>query len=101
MLASEIDDYVGGYIAVKGYSGVAFWLDDWAKEVKDEMFSFIDDETGEVFWGWDEVEVVSDSMVECYMIGDDRKFVVDIQDLTPININDFCGSCGQIGCGHG
>lgn len=101
MIATEIDDYVGGYVSVAGYGGVAFWLDDWAKEVKEEMFSFIDDETGEVNWGWDEVEVVSDSMVECYMIGDNRKFIVDIQDLTKIDINDFCGSCGQIGCAHG
>lgn len=99
MLASEVD--FGMYVVANGYSGIAFWVDDWAKEVKEEMFSFLEEESGELDWGWDEVEIVSDHMVECYMVGDDRKFVFDLDDLTAINVNDFCRSCGQIGCSHG
>jgi len=34
------------------------------------------------------------------MIGDDRKFLVDFQDLTEIDEEEFCYGCGQIGCGH-
>lgn len=99
MLAAEVD--FGMYVAVENYNGVAFWVDDWAKEIKEEIFTFLDEESGELNWGWDEVEIVSDRMVECYMVGDDKKFVFDLDELTPISINDFCGSCGQVGCAHG
>jgi hypothetical protein len=35
------------------------------------------------------------------MVGDDRDFPVAITDIEPISTDDFCGGCGQIGCGHG
>lgn len=35
------------------------------------------------------------------MVGDDREHIVDVEDLIPINEDEFCSSCGQIGCGHG
>ncbi len=100
MLAEKID--FGKYVTVEGYGGIAFWVDNWAKEVKEEYVEYVDsDDSGEVFFGWEEVEVVSDSIVECYMVGDNRVFKFDISDLTEIDVNDFCGQCGQIGCGHG
>lgn len=34
------------------------------------------------------------------MVGDDRDFTVDLDDLQPLNEDEFCGGCGQIGCGH-
>lgn len=33
-------------------------------------------------------------------VGDDRKFTFEPDDLTPIEREAYCGSCGQIGCGH-
>lgn len=97
MLAQDIK--FGSYVAVDGYNGIAFWVDDWAKEIRDEFICL--DEDGDVEWGWETVEIVSDTIVECYMVGDDRMFKFDIDDLTPLDIDNFCGSCGQIGCGHG
>jgi hypothetical protein len=38
--------------------------------------------------------------VVCRMIGDDRNFVFDPDDLTPLDREDYCGECGQIGCCH-
>ena len=35
------------------------------------------------------------------MVGDDRDFEVDVSDVEPIDEDEFCGGCGQIGCGHG
>jgi len=32
------------------------------------------------------------------MVGDDRHFVVDPRDVSPLSRDDFCGGCGQIGC---
>ena len=35
------------------------------------------------------------------MVGDDRKIRVDADTLSPLSEGDFCGGCGQTGCGHG
>ena len=100
MKVEEVD--FGKYVAVESYSGIAFWMDDWVKSIEEQYVEYFDsDDSGEVFFGWEEVEVVSDSVVECYMVGDNKKFEFDISDLTRIDVNDFCVSCGQIGCGHG
>lgn len=48
-----------------------------------------------------EPEQVEDrSRVVAHMIGDDRDFTFDIDDLEPIARDDYCGECGQIGCVH-
>lgn len=35
------------------------------------------------------------------MVGDDFEWHVDASDITPLPEEEFCGGCGQIGCGHG
>jgi hypothetical protein len=42
------------------------------------------------------------STTECYvtMVGDDTRHLVDVDDLTELPREDFCGECGQIGCSH-
>jgi hypothetical protein len=45
---------------------------------------------------WDEVEDTSRAIV--VMVGDDRKFTVDMDDLSPIEDEEYCHGCGQIGC---
>lgn len=35
------------------------------------------------------------------MVGDDRKLHVQVCDLEPLNGDDCCWGCGQIGCAHG
>lgn len=35
------------------------------------------------------------------MVGDDREFIAESDDLTPLDEEEFCAGCGQIGCGHG
>lgn len=35
------------------------------------------------------------------MVGDDRRHRVDLDSLTRLEDSQFCGGCGQIGCGHG
>jgi len=39
--------------------------------------------------------------VKIRMVGDDRDFLVDRSEVKLIDPDDFCGGCGQIGCGHG
>ena len=35
------------------------------------------------------------------MVGDDHRHHVDAADISPLGEDEFCGGCGQIGCGHG
>lgn len=34
------------------------------------------------------------------MVGDDTEHDVDATELVPIDEDDYCAGCGQIGCGH-
>lgn len=78
-------DTLDSAYTVAGYSpGIAFWL--WGAEVapdEDTEWTGIEEPTG----AW----VVS-------MIGDDRRFAVDPDDITPIAREDYCAGCGQVGC---
>lgn len=38
-------------------------------------------------------------LVLAYMIGDDRVYEFDADDLIAIDEEDYCPSCGQTGCG--
>jgi hypothetical protein len=35
------------------------------------------------------------------MVGDDHRWHIDEGDLIEIDDDEYCGSCGQIGCGWG
>jgi hypothetical protein len=48
---------------------------------------------------WSGYEVRTGAVV-CQMIGDDRHFAVDPDDLEPLDDLDYCAVCGQIGCAH-
>ena len=37
--------------------------------------------------------------VLAHMVGDDRTFAFDPDDLEPIADEDYCSCCGQVGCG--
>jgi hypothetical protein len=34
------------------------------------------------------------------MVGDDHEWHLDVADITLLDRDEFCGECGQIGCGH-
>lgn len=34
------------------------------------------------------------------MVGDDCHFLYDPEDIKPLEREEYCGVCGQIGCGH-
>jgi hypothetical protein len=71
---------------VDGYQGIAFYVRGWETEPdEDTEWSGYENRTGRV--------VVT-------MIGDDRRYVVDEDDITPITRQAYCSECGQIGCFH-
>lgn len=43
--------------------------------------------------------VYCNDMVACHYVGDDERLEIDRAELTRIDDDDYCGSCGQIGCG--
>lgn len=66
------------YVKVRHYDGVAF-------------------EATAYFMGGE-----NDNMVECVMVGDDlgddRRFIFDRDNVEFLGREDFCLTCGQIGC---
>ena len=43
---------------------------------------------------------VRTGQIVCCMIGDDRLFVFDPDEVTPLAREAYCGECGQVGCCH-
>lgn len=72
---------------VRQYPGVAWHVYGW-ETVPDEdtEWSGIENRTGRVV---------------AVMVGDDRRFSLDPSDVEPLDREQYCGSCGQIGCAHG
>jgi len=72
---------------VKGWAdGIAFHVLGW-QLVPDEdtEWTGIYERTGDVY---------------VVMVGDDKVYCVEVEDLVPISREDYCGVCGQIGCCH-
>lgn len=69
---------------VHGYSGVAFSVYGWETQPTEETeWTGQEERTGKVV---------------AVMVGDDRYFYVDPEDLTAVKDSEYCGGCGQIGC---
>jgi len=96
----EVDDkaFPAHAYSVSGYRGVAWRVYGWELEevMEDDWY---DEETDTLIVGTEFVEDRTGKVV-CVMVGDDRRFAFDPEDLTPLNDEDYCGSCGQVGCTH-
>jgi len=69
------------------YDGIAWRVLGWHTEpTEDTVWDGIEERTGQVV---------------AVMVGDDRRFLYDPEDMTPIPREAYCGECGQVGCGHG
>jgi hypothetical protein len=71
---------------VKGFSGIAFHVAGWETAPDADT-------------DWTGIEVRTGRII-AVMIGDDYRHRIDPDDLTAITRRDYCGECGQIGCGH-
>jgi hypothetical protein len=47
---------------------------------------------------WTGIEEAHETLVRVVMVGDDRVFEVDRDDLTKLGELDYCAECGQVGC---
>lgn len=71
---------------VAGYKGIAWSVLGWETEPDEDT-------------EWSGYELRTGKLV-CCMIGDDRHFVFDTEELTALDSDDYCSVCGQIGCHH-
>lgn len=81
---TEMATLINQFVSVEGYKGVAWYVDD-PETVPDEDTEW----TG--IW-------LETGRLECHMVGDDRTFVFDPEELTLLPDDEFCPGCGQIGC---
>jgi hypothetical protein len=72
---------------VDGYRGIAFWLKGYATHIVEYGDGFEEEETDYSF-------------VKAVMVGDNREHIIDVDDLTLLDENDYCHVCGQVGCQH-
>jgi hypothetical protein len=74
------------YYRIAGWGAIAFRVLGWeTKPDEDTDWSGYEVRTGRVL---------------AVMVGDDYRHSVDPDGLTPLASDEFCHSCGQIGCGH-
>lgn len=86
MTATGTVDFDARY-TVAGYSGIAWYLR-----------GYVERDTPDT--EWDGIRDVDTETVRAVMVGDDREFEIDVDDLTVLGDLDYCAECGQIGCGH-
>jgi len=104
MRLEEITADPAARFTVAGYRGIAFYcygLDE--QEQQGEDFLLCEDDEcdhglSEMCWLAGEWEMVETGMVVMVMVGDDRKHIVDPDDVTLIAEEDYCSGCGQVGC---
>ena len=98
---AEVD--FSAHYRIAGYGGIAWYLRGYAKTYTEESWEYIGegDTEDEANYLYNEPEqVVDTTRVIAVMVGDDRPFEVDVDELTLLPREDFCGQCGQIGCTH-
>ncbi len=71
---------------IKGWPAVAWHVRGWQTEPDADT-------------EWSGYEVRTGALV-CTMVGDDALHLVDPDDVVALPREDYCGECGQIGCGH-
>jgi hypothetical protein len=90
---------------VDGYGGVAFYLKGYATTEEYEGDYLVcededcDHQSSDTCWIEGDTSIVTDhDHVIAVMVGDDRKHVIDVDDLEMLADDDYCSGCGQIGC---
>lgn len=88
---------------VEGYRGIAWYLLGYATEWTEEEWTYDgegdpDDESSYLYSEPEEIE--DRTRVRAVMVGDDREFTFDVEEIEVLPEADFCHVCGQIGCTH-
>ena len=94
---SDDESFPADAYRIDGHGGVAWRVRGWQTEPGET--EWYDDDAGE--WVYDEEPApVRTGRVVCVMVGDDHRWTFDPEDIHPLEREEYCGVCGQIGCGH-
>jgi hypothetical protein len=80
------ESFPADYYTVKGWQGIAYVVLGWETEPDEDTH-------------WSGYETRTGSVI-AVMVGDDYHRRIDPDDLTPLESDEFCHDCGQIGCCH-
>lgn len=75
----------------------AYKVDGWGEGIAWRVLGWETEPDEDTEWTGFEVKT---GKVLVYMVGADQRFAVDQDDITPIAREEYCGECGQMGCGH-
>ena len=83
----DAPEYDAAAYTVNGWgTGIAWYVRGWEVEPdEDTEWTGIMERTGRLIMT---------------MVGDDARFSVDPDDVAPLDREDYCGECGQVGCRH-
>jgi hypothetical protein len=81
----------------KTFSADAYTADGWAQGIAWHVLGWETEPDSDTEWSGEEPRT---GRVVAVMVGDDRRFTFETDDLHALEREDYCGSCGQIGCGH-
>lgn len=82
----DAPEYGADAYTVAGYSGVAWRVWGWETAPDEDT-------------EWTGQEPRTGDLLLC-MVGDDRLFAVDPDDVAALDDDAYCAECGQIGCTH-
>lgn len=78
--------------------GVAWYLVGYKKEWTEEWYEDVGTQSMSDYIYHEPEEIEDRTKVIAIMVGDDREFTFDIEDLIKLDDEDYCHECGQIGC---
>lgn len=83
----EAPEFNADAYSVSGWGkGIAWYVLGWETEPDEDT-------------EWSGYEVRTGNLI-CVMVGDDRHFAIDPDDVTPLAREEYCAECGQVGCCH-
>ena len=82
---------------IRGHAGIAWYVLGWETEPGAcEWF----DEDSQTWEHDEEPELVRTGRIVAIMIGDDHRWTFNPEDIAPLEREDYCGECEQMGCTH-
>lgn len=83
----DAPEYPAEAYRARGHAGIAWRVLGWETEPdEDTEWSGYEVRTGRVL---------------AHMVGDDRPFAFEPDEISPLKRSEYCSECGQLGCAHG
>lgn len=81
----------------KTFAAPAYTVDGWGQGIAFYVIGWHVEPDEDTEWSGHEPRT---GRVVVIMVGDDKRYVVDLDEVHPLEREAYCGVCGQIGCTH-